>query len=50
MTDERLDSLVLGYTGPAEPVGQVGHLSYHFLVARAENDVYYDFIGDIIVN
>ena len=29
-------------TGPAETVGQVGHLPYHFLVVHTGNDVYYD--------
>ena len=28
--------------GPAETVGQVGHLPYHFLVVHTGNDVYYD--------
>ena len=26
-------------TGPAETVGQVGHLPYHFLVVNTGNDV-----------
>ena len=30
-------------TGPAETVGQVGHLPYHFLVVHTGNDVCYDF-------
>ena len=30
-------------TGPAETVGQVGHLPYHFLVVRTENGMCYDF-------
>ena len=30
-------------SGPAEMVGQVGHLPYHFLVVHTGNDVYYDF-------
>ena len=29
-------------TGPAETVGQVGHLPYHFLVVHEGNDVCYD--------
>ena len=28
--------------GPAETVGQVGHLPYHFLVVHTVNDVCYD--------
>ena len=30
-------------SGPAETVGQVGHLPYHFLVVHTGNDVFYDF-------
>ena len=30
-------------TGPAETVGQVGHLPYHFLVVHTGNDVCDDF-------
>ena len=29
--------------GPAETVGQVGHLPYHFLVVHTGNDVCYNF-------
>ena len=29
--------------GPAETVGQVGHLPYHFLVVHTGNDVCDDF-------
>ena len=29
--------------GPAETVGQVGHLPYHFLVVHTGSDVCYDF-------
>ena len=31
--------LCLALTGPAETVGQVGHLPYHFLVVHTGNDV-----------
>ena len=31
------------FAGPAEMVGQVGHLPYHFLVVHTGNDVCYDF-------
>ena len=33
----------LSTPGPAETVGQVGHLPYHFLVVHTGNDVCYDF-------
>ena len=35
--------LQLHSAGPAETVGQVGHLPYHFLVVHTGNDVCYDF-------
>ena len=31
--------LIHTYTGPAETVGQVGHLPYHFLVVHTGNDM-----------
>ena len=34
------------YAGPAETVGQVGHLPYHFLVVHTGNDVAMIFIRD----
>ena len=34
------------YTGPAETVGQVGHLPYHFLVVNTGNDVAMIFTRD----
>ena len=33
-------------TGPAETVGQVGHLPYHFLVVHTGNDVAMTYIRD----
>ena len=33
-------------TGPAETVGQIGHLPYHFLVVHTGNDVAMIFIRD----
>ena len=35
--------IVVKTSGPAEKVGQVGHLPYHSLVVHTENDVCYDF-------
>ena len=33
-------------SGPAETVGQVGHLPYHFLLVHTGNDVAMIFIRD----